>query len=107
MTDRHEPHSLTFAPSSLCAFAPLRETPLRHAAGRPLLGAADGDAADEHRRHADADGDGLAGLAAGPAAVAEDEVRTDLRHLGEHVGAVADQAGVADGGGDAAVLDQI
>src|SRR5579883_3251643 len=38
------------------------------------IGASDGDARDQHRGHAHADGDALAVLAAGPAAVAELEV---------------------------------
>src|SRR5437867_3431152 len=41
------------------------------------LGAAHGDARHQDRRHADADGDGLAVLAAGPATVAQLEVTAD------------------------------
>ncbi|WBL36470.1 hypothetical protein O0235_02565 [Tepidiforma flava] len=67
----------------------------------------DGDAGHEDGRHADADGDGLAVLAAGPAAVGEAVVVGDAGDFREDVGAVADEHDVLEGRGDPAVLDEV
>src|SRR5271170_7622503 len=57
--------------------------------------------------HAYAYGDGLAVFAAGAYAFIQLQIVADHRHVFQGFGAVADQGGVADGGGDFAVFDEV
>ena len=80
---------------------------LHEAAGIFLGGSADGQAVNFQRGNADSDGHGLSVFAAGADAFIEFQVVAHHGDASEDVGAVADQRGALDGGGDEAVLDQI
>src|SRR5690606_25539697 len=57
--------------------------------------------------HPLADGHALSILAAGPAALVDDEVVPDHLDGFEHLGAVADDVHVLDGAGELAILDEV
>src|SRR6266508_3971670 len=92
---------------------PRRRPPLRPAAGRSRSArwscrasrAAHGHAGDPNGGGTVADRDALALLAAD--ALLDVEVVAQRVDRRDHAGAVADEVGAADGGGDLAVLDQV
>src|SRR5271157_25478 len=70
-------------------------------------GSADGQPVNFQRGNSDADGNGLAVLAAGSDAFVELQIVADHGNLGQHVGAVAEGRRFWGGGGGGPVLDRV